>query len=201
MENFKKIIEESITVKQNLLKDESVILNIEKAINLIVTALEKGKKVLVFGNGGSAGDSQHFAGELINRFKIDRRPLPAISLVTDTSVLSSIGNDSGYDFVFSKQIEALGTQGDIAIAITTSDIEMCEHGHSANIGNALKIAKEKGLITIGLVSIKSKKILELLDVAIMVPSENTPRIQESHILIIHILCELIEKIIFKKDDK
>ncbi len=196
---IKKLIEESIQTKQKLVKNKNVFFKIEKVIDLIVKAFKNQKKILIFGNGGSAADAQHFAAELVNRFKIERNPLSAISLVTDTSILSSIANDSGYDCIFSKQIEALGKKGDIAIAITTSDIEMKKGGHSSNIANGLITAKKRGLITVGLVSEKSKEILKLLDLHIKIPSKNTPRIQEGHILIIHIICEITEKILFKNE--
>lgn len=196
---IKSIIKESIRTKQELLKNGEVLFEIEKAINLIAAAFRKNKKIVIFGNGGSAADAQHFAAELVNKFRIERKPLPAVSLVTDTSVLSSIANDIGFDYVFSKQIEALGKQGDIAFAITTSDVETKKAGHSTNIANGLLMAKRKKMTTIGLVSDKSKEVLKLLDVAINMPSENTPRIQEGHILIIHIICQLIEKGYEKND--
>jgi D-sedoheptulose 7-phosphate isomerase len=197
-QQIQELIKESFQVKELLFEDENALLNIEKSINLIVEAFKKRKKILIFGNGGSAGDAQHFAGEIVNRFKIERRPMPAVALTTDTSVLTAIANDLGYDYVFSKQIEALGEKGDIAIAITTSDIEEKKGGHSANIANALVSAKRKGLQTIGLVSIKSKEILRLLDTVIKIPSTDTSRIQESHIMVIHIICEIVEKEIFAK---
>lgn len=198
-QNIQNLIKESIQVKQALLEDEEILFSIEKAINLIINALKNQNKILIFGNGGSAADAQHFAAEMVNRFKIERKSLPAISLVTDTSILTSIANDIGYDQIFSKQIEALGTQGDIAIAITTSDVE--ERGHSANIANGLICARKKGLTTIGLLSSNSKKVLEMLDLSIKAPCENTPRIQEVHITIIHIICEIVEKLLFENGNK
>ncbi|MSU54699.1 MAG: SIS domain-containing protein [Candidatus Staskawiczbacteria bacterium] len=198
-EEIKNLVQESASVKQALHDSPALIDVIEHATKTIIEALKNGKKMLIFGNGGSAADAQHFAGELVNRFKIDRAPLPAISLVTDTSVLTSIANDFGYDYVFSKQIEALGESGDVAIAITTSDVELKQGGHSVNIANGLVSAKNKGLITIGLVSDKSDKILGLLDIAIRIPSKNTPRIQESHILVIHIISEIAEKALYEKN--
>jgi len=200
-QEIEDIIKETIQAKQLLLKNKNVLIQIENSINLIIRALKKRKKILIFGNGGSASDAQHFAGELINRFKINRNPLPALSLATDTSVLTSIANDSGYDYVFSKQIEALGQKGDIAIAITTSDIELKKGTHSANIANALLVAKKIGMIRIGLLSKKSKEASKLVDIAIQVPLENTPRIQEVHIIILHIICEIVEKILFLKNEK
>ncbi|MHC2995233.1 MAG: SIS domain-containing protein [Candidatus Atribacteria bacterium] len=198
---IQELIKESIQTKETLLKDKNTLLGIEKAINLIVATIKNHKKIVIFGNGGSAADAQHFACELVNKFKMERSPLPAISLVTDTSILSSISNDVGYDYVFSKQIEALGEKGDIAIAITTSDVERKKGGHSANIANGLIVARKKGLIAIGLLSDKSKKVLEIVDLPIKVPSKNTPRIQEVHITIIHIICEMVEKLLFKDRDE
>jgi len=174
---------------------------IAKAVYLIIEAYKNGKKLLICGNGGSAADAQHFASELVNKFKIKRKPLPAVSLVADTSILSSIANDIGYDYVFSKQIEALGEKGDVVFVITTSDAETRKGGHSVNIAKALITAKKKEMVTIGLASKKSKKILKLLDIAIKIPSKNTPRIQETHITIIHIICELVEKILFKNEKR
>ena len=200
-DDIKNIIQESFYVKKDLLKSQEIIGAVEKTIEIIVRTLKNGKKILIFGNGGSAADAQHFAGELINRFKIERNPLPAIALTTDSSVLTSIANDFGYDYVFSKQIEALGEEGDIALAITTSDIGEKKGGHSVNITNALIAAKKKRLQTIGLVSVKSKKILELLDLAIKIPSVDVSRIQEAHILVIHIICEIAEKLLFKYGER
>lgn len=169
-----------------------------QAAETIAQAFENGHKLLICGNGGSAADAQHMAGELVNKFRFERAPLPAMALTTDTSVISSISNDSSFSFIFSKQIEALGKKGDILMVITTSDIDFEKHAHSSNLAMALKMAKKKGLKTIGLVSIKSKKILKLLDVAIRIPSRDTPRIQEGHLLAEHIICDLVEQRLFKK---
>jgi len=202
MENqIKQFLQESAQVKERMILDEDLIQAVARSVKLICAALQQNKKLLIFGNGGSAADAQHFAAELVNRFKIDRRPLPALSLVTDTSLLSSIANDSGYEYVFSKQIEALGEKGDIAFGITTSDIAAEKEGHSANIAHALIAARKKGLVTIGLVSEKSKNILSLLDVALQVPSSNTPRIQEAHITVIHVICEIVEKLLFSQQEQ
>ncbi len=195
---IRDLIEESIQVKKGLLGDKKTLFSIEKAIKAIIGALKSKKKILIFGNGGSAADAQHFAGEIVNRFKIERKPLSAVSLTVDTSVLTSIANDSGYDFVFSKQIEALGEKGDVAVAITTGNVDFRKGGHSANIAAALISAKKRKITTIGLVSERSKKISKLLDIKIEIPSGNTPRIQEVQITIIHIICELVEKALFLK---
>ena len=196
---IKKQLKEAIGIKRTIL--DFCVDSIVKATELIYQAFKKGNKLLICGNGGSAADAQHIAGELVNKFRFDREPLPAIALTTDTSVISSIANDSSFSFVFSKQIKALGKKGDILMVITTSDIELEENSHSSNLAMALKTARKKGLETIGLVSIKSKKILKYLDVAIKIPSKDTPRIQEGHLLVEHIICDLIEQRLFKKKNR
>ena len=140
------------------------------------------------GNGGSAADAQHIAGELVGRFKKERKAIPAISLSTDTSILTAIGNDYGFEKVFERQIEALGNKGDVVIGISTS-------GNSENVYRAMKLAKKMGLTTIGLLGNDGGKIKNLSDIALVVPSKNTPRIQETHITIGHIICEGVERII------
>ena len=192
MEKIQNLIRRSIQTKQKLLKDRSILLKIEKAVQIITEAAQEGKKILVFGNGGSAADAQHFAAELVGKFKQDRTVISAISLVTDTSILSGISNDFGYDYVFSRQIEALGQRGDVAIALTTSDFENKKGGHSANIMYGLKIAKRKGLKRIILCSHQTKKLLSFADIAIQVPTYNTQNIQEAHTMLIHVICELIK---------
>ena len=196
-EDIKSQILESIKAKQLLLETETQ--NIELVSNLIIQAYKNNKKVLIFGNGGSAADSQHFVAELVNKFKIHRKPLPALALTTDTSILTSIGNDSSFDEIFQKQIEAHCNKDDIVIAITTSDISKEKHGHSTNIYKGILAAKEKEAIVIGLLSIKGIEIGNLVDYSIKVPSIDTQRIQESHILILHIICDLVEKELFKDD--
>lgn len=190
---IKNLIEESIKTKQN-----SIILTdkIAEAAKLIINAYKNNKKVLIAGNGGSAADAQHFAGEMVGRFKKERKALPCISLTTDTSIITAIGNDYGFDPIFSRQVEALGNQGDILIIITTSDFNE-EDKHSINLKTALEEARKRGMKTIGLYSIKSQKILELTDVSLKVNAKDTPRIQEMHITILHILAELIENELFK----
>ena len=196
-EDIKSQILESIKAKQLLLETETQ--NIELVSNLIIQAYKNNKKVLIFGNGGSAADSQHFVAELVNKFKIHRKPLPALALTTDTSILTSIGNDSSFDEIFQTQIEAHCNKDDIVIAITTSDISKEKHGHSTNIYRGILAAKEKEAIVIGLLSIKGIEIGNLVDYSIKVPSIDTQRIQESHILILHIICYLVEKELFKDD--
>jgi D-sedoheptulose 7-phosphate isomerase len=166
-------------------------LNIEKitqAADIITKALTNGKKLLLCGNGGSAADCQHVAGEFVNRFLFNHAPLPAIALTTDTSVLTAIGNDSDFDKIFSRQIQALGDTGDVLIAISTS-------GASKNILKAAKTAKQKNLTIIALTG--EKGFSSIADLVIDVPSCSTPRIQEAHIFILHTICEIVEKNIFK----
>ncbi len=165
--------------------------DIQKAIDTIGDALKSGRKILLMGNGGSAADAQHIAAELVSRFKKERRAIPAISLSTDTSILTAIGNDYGFEKVFERQIEALGEKGDVAIGISTS-------ANSENVYRAMKLAKEKGLVTIGLLGNDGGKIKELSDIALIVPSKNTPRIQETHITIGHIICEGVERKVYEQ---
>ena len=152
---------------------------------LMVDALKQGKKILVFGNGGSAADAQHFAAELTGRYKKERKGLPAIALTTDTSALTAIGNDYGFDKVFARQVEALASSGDVLIGISTS-------GNSANVLEALRLGKKSGCVTIGLSGNHGGKMIEVCTVNLVMPSSDTPRIQEGHILIIHSLCQVIE---------
>ncbi len=197
IKQIEEIINESIEVKKSLVGQ---IKNIERATKAIYSCFYQGNKLLIFGNGGSAADAQHIAAEFVNKFKIDREPFPAIALTTDSSILSSISNDSSFSYVFEKQIKALGKKGDIALALTTSDISYKENVHSSDLGFALRYAKQKEMKTIGLVSEKSKEILKYLDIAIAVPSKNTPRIQECHMLVYHIICELVEKEMVKNKE-
>ncbi len=185
---IKAKIEEDIEAKEDLHNKQ--VENIEKAARLIIAAFITDCKLLIFGNGGSAADSQHMAAELVGRFKKERRALPAIALTTDTSSMTAIANDYGYDEIFSRQVEALGKPGDIALGISTS-------GKSKNVINALKKAKMAGMKTIGLTGAEGGTIKELCDVTISAGSKNTPRIQESHELILHIICEIVENEIFK----
>ena len=188
------IIQKNIETQSRLLKSD--LEKIEEIVKIIVNAIRNKNKLLIFGNGGSAADAQHIAGEFVNKFRFDRDPLPAIALTTDSSILTCISNDSSFSYVFEKQIKAIGNTGDIALAITTSDIDLEDNTHSSNIGFALSTARDRGIITIGFVSEKSKKILEFLDHYIVIPSSDTPRIQEAQILIGHIICELVEQEIY-----
>ncbi|CAJ0891305.1 D-sedoheptulose 7-phosphate isomerase [Ralstonia flatus] len=159
--------------------------DVERASRLCVSALKEGKKILLFGNGGSAGDAQHIAAELTGRYKTERRGLPGIALTTDTSALTAIGNDYGYDRVFDRQVEALAQKGDVLIGISTS-------GNSKNVTNALHLGRALGCITIGMSGRTGGSMNEVCDVNIVVPSDNTPRIQEMHILIGHTICQIID---------
>jgi len=189
MNFIKESLMESAELKRAIA--ETMADSIEKAVDVICSALKSGKKVLLMGNGGSAADAQHIAGEFVGRFKKERKAIPAISLSTDTSILTAIGNDYGFEKVFERQIEALGEKGDVVIGISTS-------ANSENVYRAMKLAKEKGLITIGLLGNDGGKIKGLSDIALIVPSKNTPRIQEAHITIGHIICEGVERRIYEQ---
>jgi len=160
--------------------------------HVIYKTFKEGGKLLICGNGGSAADAQHIAAEFINRFRIERKPLPAIALTTDTSVLTSISNDYSFYDVFSRQVEALGKEGDILWGISTS-------GKSPNVIRAFEVAKSKGLVTIGLSGDFVDEMNRLCDYYISVPSRNTPRIQEVHLLIEHVICEIIDNL-WRKDN-
>lgn len=183
-------IKESIETKEELIQNQ--IEEIKKSCEEIINCYKNKNKILVCGNGGSAADSQHFVAELVGRYKLERRALPAIALTTDTSILTAIGNDYGYDQVFRRQVEALGTEGDIFFTISTS-------GNSSNCILAIDEARKKGMKVIGLLGKYGGKMKELCDISIIVPSNNTPRIQESHIMIIHIICEIMENKLFKNE--
>ena len=158
---------------------------LEQASLLVVETLKNGNKVLLCGNGGSAADAQHIAAELVGRYKSDRRGLPAIALTTDTSILTSVGNDYGYEKIFDRQVEALANKGDLIIGISTS-------GNSKNIVNALKLGRELDCKTLGFSGREGGVMNELCDVNLIVPSNNTPRIQEMHILFGHIICQIVD---------
>ena len=182
------ILQQSIEVKNKFIKDHIDL--IIKSADMIAMNIDSGHKILLFGNGGSAADAQHLAAEFVNRFQIERPPLPALALTTDTSIITSIGNDYHFDEIFAKQIRALGKKDDIAIGISTS-------GNSKNVIKAINTAKSMGLLTIGMMGNKGK-LAECADLVFSVDSEITARIQEAHITLGHILCELIERILFPK---
>jgi len=183
-ERIKEILLESIQVKEELL--HTSIGEIKQIADLMIECLKKGGKVILFGNGGSASDCQHIAAELIGRFKKDRTAMAAIALTTNSSVLTSLANDYGYEVVFAKQIEALGQKNDIVIGISTS-------GKAKNVAMGLKQAKKNGLKTIALSGGDGGEITKLADVSLIVASAITARIQEAHITIGHIVCELVEE--------
>jgi D-sedoheptulose 7-phosphate isomerase len=164
---------------------------IVEMVTLLVKTFTQGGKLLVMGNGGSAADSQHFVAEIVSRFKMERRALPAVALSTDTSIMTAIGNDYGFDKVFRRQIEALAAAGDMVAGISTS-------GNSPNVLQALELAREMGCCTVGLLGYDGGSIKRWCDLALVVPVDDTPRIQEGHITIIHIVCDLLEKTMFTK---
>lgn len=190
---FEKIIvdrtNKSIEIKEDILKDYALVKKICLTVKAIIEAYKSDKKVILFGNGGSAADAQHIAAELVNRLYFDRKSLPAEALTVNASVLTAIGNDHSFDKIFSKQIEGIGKMGDVAIGISTS-------GNSKNVIEAINIAKEKKLFTIGFMGRSGGKIKEIADICLQVPSDDTPRIQEIHIMLGHIICEIIEKDLF-----
>ncbi|ARQ96930.1 phosphoheptose isomerase [Campylobacter lanienae NCTC 13004] len=198
MENLNSYIkehfQESILVKEQILKDENLITLIKNASLEVIKAYKNGNKTLLAGNGGSAADAQHIAGEFVSRFYFDRPGIASIALTTDTSILTAIGNDYGYENLFARQVQAQGVKGDVFIGISTS-------GNSANIIEALKVCKEKEIISIGLTGQSGGKMADLCDYCIKVPSNCTPRIQESHIVIGHIICAIVEEEIFGKGFK
>jgi D-sedoheptulose 7-phosphate isomerase len=176
--------DESIRVKQRLIKEQ--VATLSTIAEMMLDALRNGKKIILFGNGGSAADSQHIAAELVSRFRREREAMPAIALTTDTSILTSIGNDYGFEKVFSRQIEAMGNDGDIAVGISTS-------GNSPNVLKALETAKLLGMHTIGFTGDSGGKLKDFVDICFHVPSNDTARIQESHITAAHALCNVIEE--------
>ena len=187
IERIRQLARESIEVKKSFFDLNAD--SIERAAQLIISAVRSGGKVLIFGNGGSASDAQHIAAELVNRLNYDRPPVAAIALTTDTSILTSIGNDSSFDEVFARQVRALGRAGDVALAISTS-------GHSRNVLRAVEVAREIGIKTVALTGGAGGKLAGIAEIALAVDSKSTQRIQETHITIGHILCELVEEGLF-----
>lgn len=185
-----EIISNSINVKRDILKNSDLLQKIEQIVSVIITCFKNDGKVLFCGNGGSASDAQHLAAELSGRFYIDRAPLFAEALHVNTSYMTSVSNDYGYEYVYSRLIDAFGRNGDILIGLTTS-------GNSKNIINAFENANKIGMITIAMTGQYGGDINEFCDYLLDVPSKDTPRIQESHIMIGHIICELVEKKIFE----
>ena len=188
---IKAILSDSVKVKNKILDDRHLLGQIRKVSSEIVEAYKRKNKVILFGNGGSAADAQHVAGELVNRFQLEREALPAIALTTDSSVLTSIANDYDYSRVFARQVEVWAKEGDVVIGISTS-------GSSLNVIEAVKAAKEKGAKTVGFTGRDGGKLAKLVDLVVSVPSDETPRIQESHITIFHVICYLVETELFGK---
>ncbi len=187
MNDIETQLQESIDTKRALLSANLDV--VRKIADALIGAFKNNRRVYLMGNGGSAADAQHIAGELIGRFKINRRPLPAIAITTDTSVITALANDFGYDTCFSRQIEALAASGDVVLAFSTS-------GNSKGILDAVKIAKNIGAITIGFTGKDGGLLKDAVDICLRVPSNNTPRIQECHITVGHIVCFIVEKELF-----
>ena len=185
-DKIRKIISESVEVKNRVLQNEKLLKEVEEVASLIVKALKNGNRIYFCGNGGSAADAQHLAAEFSGRFYIDRDALPAEALHCNTSYMTAVGNDYGYDVVYARLIKGIGVKGDFLFGISTS-------GNSTNIIKAFEVAREKGIITVGFTGDTGGKMKSLSDHLLNVPSTNTPRIQESHIMLGHIICQLVEE--------
>ena len=186
MQQIKQIIQASIDVKKLLLEDEHLLSTINACVDTIVTAFRNGNKVLFCGNGGSAADAQHLAAEFSGRFYKDRDALPAEALHANTSYITAVGNDYGFEHIYSRMIKGIGMKGDVLVGLSTS-------GNSKNIINAFEVAKQKGMITIAFTGASGGSMKALADYLLNIPSTDTPRIQESHITIGHIICQLVEE--------
>jgi len=180
---IEEIFDESINM---LIESREISTEIQSAIETIIKCYKNGNKIIIFGNGGSAADSQHMAAEFIGRYMLERKSLPAIALTTDTSIITALGNDYGFENIFARQCESMVTKGDVIIAISTS-------GSSKNVINGIKTAKKHDVTVIGLTGQNGSALSEHVDILIAVPSKSTPRIQEGHRIIIHMICELVEK--------
>lgn len=189
IEYIKSEVEKSYETKKAIFENEEILKKIELVSKECINLYKNSKKTILAGNGGSAADAQHIAAELVGRYGFDRPSIASLALTTDTSNLTAIGNDYGYDQVFSRQIEGMGQEGDLFIGISTS-------GNSQNIINAFISAKKKNILTVALTGKDGGDMAKLADISIVVPSNSTPRIQESHILIGHIICDIIEKELF-----
>ena len=190
MEEIKKIIQASIDTKQQILQNAELLSTIEKVVTVITDAFKKGNRIYFCGNGGSAADAQHLAAEFSGRFYTDRKALPAEALHCNTSYLTAVANDYGFDVVYSRMIDGIGQAGDVLIGLSTS-------GNSVNILKAFEVAKKKGMTTIALTGITGGQMKSTSDYLINIPSTDTPRIQESHITIGHIICQLVEEKYFQ----
>ena len=187
-DNILKAFEESIHVKEKFIDDKNIA-KILEVCKTIANAFNEGKKLILFGNGGSSTDASHIAAEFVNRFKRERPGLPAIALNTDMAVITSIANDYDFSEIFAKQLKALANDGDIVLAISTS-------GNSPNIMKAMEVARKRKLTTIAFTGLKGEKFASKATFALVVPSDNTPRIQETHITIGHVICQIVEEILF-----
>ena len=194
MQKIKSIIQASIETKQQLLANEELLKTIEKVIEVITDAFKNGNRVYFCGNGGSAADAQHLAAEFSGRFYKDRKALPAEALHCNTSYLTAVGNDYGFDVIYSRIIEGIGEKRDLLVGLSTS-------GNSANIVKAFEAAKEKEMITVGLTGLTGGAMKSVSDYLINIPSADTPRIQESHIMVGHIICQLVEERYFSVSTK
>jgi D-sedoheptulose 7-phosphate isomerase len=186
---IQKLIASSISVKQQLLDDEKLLAVVNESINIITQAFKNGNKVLFCGNGGSAADAQHLAAEFSGRFYIDRPALPAEALHCNTSYLTAVANDYSYDLIYARLLQGIGNKGDVLVGLSTS-------GNSKNIVKAFEVAKQKGMVTIGLTGATGGEMKSLSDYLLNVPSTDTPRIQECHMLLGHIICQLVEEKIY-----
>ena len=192
MKNFiANQVKKSYETKQAIYENKRLMALIQEVAKVTTEAYKRGNKTLIAGNGGSAADAQHIAGEFVSKFYFDRPGLASMALTTDTSILTAIGNDYGYEKLFSRQVQANGTKGDVFIGISTS-------GNSENILKALEECKEKGIITVGFTGQSGGAMKELCDYCVCMPSNETPRVQESHILLGHIICAVVEEEIFGK---
>ncbi|MBL0232711.1 MAG: D-sedoheptulose 7-phosphate isomerase [Chitinophagaceae bacterium] len=192
MNRIQQIIAASIDTKAKIINDPVLLETIDKIVKTVTTAFQKGNRVYFCGNGGSAADAQHLAAEFSGRFYTDRKALPAEALHCNSSYLTAVGNDYGYDMVFARLIDGIGREGDVLIGLSTS-------GNSPNILKAFEVAKEKNMITIGFTGESGGKMRSISDLLVNVPSSDTPRIQESHITIGHIVCQLVEEAIFPSE--
>lgn len=186
MQQIKNIIQASIDVKQAVLQNQELLATIEKVVDVITKSLQSGGRIYFCGNGGSAADAQHLAAEFSGRFYTDRRALPAEALHCNTSYLTAVANDYSFDVVYARLINGIGINGDVLVGLSTS-------GNSGNIVKAFEVAREKGIITVGFTGVSGGTMKSLSDFLINIPSTDTPRIQESHILLGHIICQLVEE--------
>lgn len=181
---------QSADVLSKMMADERLVAAVHGVAEACVTALRSGNKLLFMGNGGSAADSQHLAGEMVSRFAFDRPALPAFALTVDSSVMTAIGNDYGYEHLFARQVQGVARKGDVLFGFSTS-------GTSPNIINALEAAKKLGVVTVGMTGNRKARITQIVDHCVEIPSPSTPKIQEGHIIVGHIICGLIEEAMFK----